>query len=177
MQAAKWSLATSVNCGSTSAHSGIVEAMIKNERQYRITKAQAEKFRRTVAEVTANPNRNLHPVLRKAELDGLKSQLDDLKRELQEYEALRSGKRRILALDSIEELPKTLIQARITAGLSQEELAAKLDLKPQQIQRYEATNYQSASLERVNQIVLALGVKLRRPCRVAAGVGAGLNTR
>ena len=76
--------------------------MIKNERQYRITKAQAENFRRTVAEVTANPDRNLHPVLRKAELDGLKSQLGDLRRELQEYEALRSGKRRILALDSIE---------------------------------------------------------------------------
>src|SRR5437867_996838 len=140
--------------------------MIKNERQYRITKAQAENFRRTVAEVTANPDRNLHPVLRKAELDGLKSQLGDLRRELQEYEALRSGKRRILALDSIEELPKTLIQARIASGLSQEELAARLALKPQQIQRYEATNYQSASLERVNQIMLALGVKLRRPAKL-----------
>jgi HTH-type transcriptional regulator/antitoxin HigA len=46
--------------------------------------------------------------------------------------------------------------------LSQEELAGKLGLKPQQIQRYEATNYQGASLERVNEILRALGVKLRR---------------
>jgi ribosome-binding protein aMBF1 (putative translation factor) len=75
---------------------------------------------------------------------------------------LRSGRRRSLALESIEELPKTLIQARIAAGLSQEELAGKLGLKPQQIQRYEATNYQGASLERVNEILRALGVKLRR---------------
>jgi ribosome-binding protein aMBF1 (putative translation factor) len=135
--------------------------MIKNERQYRITKAQAERFERTISDVTSKPHPNLHPALRKAEVAGLKSQLEDLRSEIQEYETLRSGKRRMIALDSIEELPKTLIQARIAAGLSQEELAAKLGLKPQQIQRYEATNYQSASLERVNEIVRVLGVKLR----------------
>lgn len=58
--------------------------MIKNERQYRITNAQAERFKRTIADVTANSNRSLHPALRKAELGGLKSQLEDLKSELQE---------------------------------------------------------------------------------------------
>ena len=51
--------------------------------------------------------------------------------------------------------------SRIAAGLSQKELAAKLGLKPQQIQRYEADNYQGASLGRVNAILRALGVKLR----------------
>jgi len=140
--------------------------MIKNERQYRITKAQARQFEGTIADVKANPNRSLHPALRKAELDGLKGQLDDLQRELLDYENLRSGKRREIALDSIEELPRTLIQARIVAGLSQEELAGRLGLKPQQIQRYEATNYQSASLERINQVVRVLGVKLQRPAKL-----------
>ncbi len=135
--------------------------MIKNERQYRITKAHAEKFARTIAEAEARLNPAIHSKLRRAELEGLHSQLDDLKRELYEYETLRSGKRRFIALESIEELPKTLIQARIAAGLSQEELAARLGLKPQQIQRYEATNYQSASLERVNEIMRTLGVRLR----------------
>ena len=53
--------------------------------------------------------------------------------------------------------------ACITAGLSQEDLAAKLGLKPQQIQRYEATEYQSASLERVNGVVRVLGIKMRHP--------------
>ena len=137
--------------------------MIKNERQYRITNAQAERFKRTIADVTANPNRSLHPALRKAELGGLKSQLEDLKSELQEYELLQSGKRRTISLDLIEELPKTLIQARIAAGLSQEDLAAKLGIKPQQVQRYEATNYRSASLERVNGVLRVLVVKLRHP--------------
>jgi hypothetical protein len=34
---------------------------------------------------------------------------------------------------------------------------------PQQIQRYEATEYQAASFERVQEIMRVLGVKLRRP--------------
>jgi ribosome-binding protein aMBF1 (putative translation factor) len=143
-----------------------VAAVIKNERQFRITKAQAEKFERTIEELSAAPKGDLHPALRKAQLDGLKSQLEDLKRELRGYEALRSGKRRTIALDSIEELSTTLIQARIAAGLSQEELAAKLGLKPQQIQRYESTNYRSASLQRVNEIVRVLGIKLRHPAEL-----------
>jgi HTH-type transcriptional regulator/antitoxin HipB len=136
--------------------------MIKNERQYRITKAQAARFEKTIVEVaSAALKRAIHPKLRKAELDGLRSQFDDLKRELQEYEVLRTGKNRTIALDSIEQLPKTLIQARIAMGLSQEDLAAKLGLKAQQIQRYEATDYRSASLQRVNEIVKVLGVRLQ----------------
>ncbi|MGE0822467.1 MAG: multiprotein-bridging factor 1 family protein [Candidatus Binatia bacterium] len=137
--------------------------MIKNERQYRITKVQAEKFAKAIQETTEAPERMEHPVLRKAQIDALKSQLEDLHREIEEYEALRSGKRKIVTLGSLEELPKSLIQARIAAGLSQEELAAKLGLKPQQIQRYEATEYQAASFERVQEIMRVLGVKLRRP--------------
>jgi ribosome-binding protein aMBF1 (putative translation factor) len=141
-------------------------AMIKNERQYRITKAQADKFEKAIEEMTMSPKREVHPVLRKAQLDALKSQLEDLQREIEEYETLRFGKRKVVVLGSLEELPKTLIQARIAAGLSQEDLAAKLGLKPQQIQRYEATDYQSASLERVTEIVRVLGVKLRHPAEL-----------
>ncbi|HEV8714001.1 MAG TPA: helix-turn-helix transcriptional regulator [Candidatus Binatia bacterium] len=140
--------------------------MIKNERQYRITKAQAGKFMQALQELTTTPKRRVHPVLHKAQIDALKSQLADLQRELAEYETLRSGRRKVVALESLEALPKTLIQARIAAGLSQEDLAAKLGLKPQQIQRYEATEYQSASLERVNEVARVLGVKLRHPAEL-----------
>jgi len=140
--------------------------MIKNERQYRITKAQAQKFERAIQETTASPKREVHPVLRKAQIDAMNSQWDDLVRDIEEYEKLRSGRRRVVALRSLEDLAKTLIQARIAAGLSQEDLAARLGLKPQQIQRYEATDYQSASLERVNEILRVLGVKLRRPAEL-----------
>jgi ribosome-binding protein aMBF1 (putative translation factor) len=140
--------------------------MIKNERQYRITKAQAENFRQTIAELKSSQSQGTHPVLRKAQGEALKSQLADLQRELREYERLRAGKQKIVALGSLEELPKTLIQARIISGLSQEALAVKLGLKPQQVQRYEATEYRSASLERVTEVARVLGVKLRQPAEI-----------
>ena len=136
--------------------------MIKNEKQYRMTKTHAEKFRQAIAEVTANPDRSLSARLRRAEVDALKSQLEDLEIEIKQYESLRSGRRRTLALEQIEDLAKTLIQARIAAGLSQEGLAKKLGIKAQQMQRYEATDYRSASLERVNEVIRVLGVKLLR---------------
>ncbi|MEP7367528.1 MAG: helix-turn-helix transcriptional regulator [Acidobacteriota bacterium] len=137
--------------------------MIKNDRQYRITKGQAERFAAAIASAAAKPNPRLHPTLRKAELAALKSQFDDLKSEIREYESLCSGKRRDIALASIEDLAKSLIQARIAAGLTQEDLAVKLGLKPQQIQRYEATSYRSASLERIHEVLRALGLELRHP--------------
>src|ERR1022692_3442428 len=126
--------------------------MIKNDRQYRITKAQTGRFSKAIQESKASPKGNVHPLLRKAQIDAMESQLGDLQREIEEYEALRSGRRKVATLDSLEKLSTTLIQARIAAGLSQAELGSRLGLKPQQIQRYEATDYQSASLERVNEI-------------------------
>ena len=42
-------------------------------------------------------------------------------------------------------------------GLSQKELADRIGLKEQQIQRYEATEYASASLTRIQEIIGALG--------------------
>jgi DNA-binding XRE family transcriptional regulator len=101
--------------------------VIKNERQHRITRAHAEKFRATLNELAATPRpKNVHPKLWEAQKAGLKSQLQDLEAELQEYETLKTGGPRILELDSLEGLPKVLIQARIAAGLTQEDLAARL---------------------------------------------------
>jgi HTH-type transcriptional regulator/antitoxin HigA len=53
-----------------------------------------------------------------------------------------------------------LIQACIAAGMSQTELAERLDLKEPQIQRYEATDYGSASLPRVCEVARSLGLKV-----------------
>ena len=136
--------------------------MIKNERQHRITKAQAERFRATLNELAATPRpNNLHPKLWEAQKAGLKSQLQDLEAELQEYETLKTGGPKILELDSLEGLPKVLIQARIVAGLTQEDLAARLGVKPQQIQRYEASDYQTASFARLREIARLLGLDVR----------------
>lgn len=136
--------------------------MIKNEREYRITKAQAAKFEHALAQLSGpGAGAELHPLVQKAQRDAVQSQLDELKDELEEYESLRSGQCSVLSLDSLEDLPKALIRARIAAGLTQRQLAERLGLKEQQIQRYEATEYASADLARVNEVARALDVRVR----------------
>jgi hypothetical protein len=74
------------------------KVVIKNERQHRITKANAEKFRATLKELAATPRpKNVHPKLWEAQKAGLKSQLQDLVAELHEYETLKTGGPKILA--------------------------------------------------------------------------------
>lgn len=88
------------------------------------------------------------------------SQIEELQRDLDEYDALRSGRVASLDVDSLTALSDALIRARIAAGLTQKELAARLGLKEQQIQRYESTRYGGVSLARAQAVVDALGVRI-----------------
>jgi transcriptional regulator with XRE-family HTH domain/Zn-dependent peptidase ImmA (M78 family) len=137
--------------------------MISNERQYRITKAEAERFRQALAVMDAQQGvrDDIHPRLVQAERDALQSQLDDLLGEMAEYEALRAGGVSIITVESFDQLAEGLIKARIASRLSQKALAERLGLKEQQIQRYEAERYASASFQRLQEIAAAIGVTIR----------------
>ena len=140
--------------------------MIKNERQYRITKNQAERFLDTLKNLkrrSKEPLEGPHPLIAQAQEDAVRSQLADLKEQLREYESLKAGNFEIEDLSMVSELPTTLIKARISQGLSQKDLAERLRLKEQQIQRYEATDYATASLARIKEVVEALGVATSNP--------------
>ncbi|MBP7052549.1 MAG: helix-turn-helix domain-containing protein [Phycisphaerae bacterium] len=136
--------------------------MIMNERQYRISRVQTEKLRSLVDsfDVKAATQRLRSDVLAKAELDALRSQYEDLAQQIQEYETLKSGTVEVLKASSLEELPRILIQARIAKGLSQRQLAEAVGLKEQQIQRYEAEEYISASLRRLADVAATLGLNI-----------------
>jgi HTH-type transcriptional regulator / antitoxin HigA len=70
--------------------------MIENEVQYRITMEQSEQFARALAEFRATPpDPQVHPLLRKAEEDGLQSMLNDLQTQLAEYDARHRGTRAV----------------------------------------------------------------------------------
>lgn len=78
--------------------------MIKSEREYLTTKTQAQKLQDALAR-TAKPSskRQVHPLLRKAEQDALRSQLRDLRAEIREYQSLRSGDKTFVARMSLDE--------------------------------------------------------------------------
>ena len=135
--------------------------MIKNERQYKITRAQAVRFSDALNSLRQRPNGDndgVHPLIAKAQEDALSSQLADLESELREYESLKAGEFQLDALKVFADLSAVLIKARIAQGLSQKDLAERIGLKEQQIQRYEATDYASANLARIKEVVSAFGV-------------------
>ena len=62
--------------------------MIKNERQYRLTKAQANRFSHTFRNLGEADG--VHPLIVKAQRDALSSQIADIEGELLEYESLKT---------------------------------------------------------------------------------------
>ena len=135
-------------------------AMILNQRQYRITKSWIRKFEAQLATFVASAEAAaLHPKQRQLEEDAIRGQLETLHAEVAEYEALLASAQP-LEVRSFSELPHALIRARIASDMTQKELAERLGLKEQQIQRYESSEYKSASMERIAQIMSALNVEI-----------------
>ncbi len=136
--------------------------MITNERQYKITRSEADRFRKAISQLAKGPvPADVHPRLLQAEREAMESQLADLQAELTEYDRLKSADLSVISISSFDELADGLIQARIASGLSQKALADRLGLKEQQIQRYEAERYASASYQRLQEIANALGVRIK----------------
>jgi HTH-type transcriptional regulator/antitoxin HigA len=136
--------------------------MITNDRQYRISRAQLFRLKSATEAFNINEasKRIGSEVLAKAELDALRSEIEVLSAQVHEYEALKSGAVSILKAENLEELPIILIRARIAQRLTQRQLAEKLGLKEQQIQKYESEEYASASLRRLVEIARALHLSI-----------------
>jgi len=131
--------------------------MITNAAQYRAAKTRYQGFAHILGlmQALAEPSREALA----QEIANFERSLAELCKELKEYDELLHGINRIEET-SFENLAHLLIATRIAAGLTQKGLAERLGLKEQQIQRYEATHYQAASLARLYEVVAALGLNL-----------------
>ena len=132
--------------------------MIANELEYRTTKAALRRLEEGLAHI-GDCRDERDPLAQQVLSDSIGSEIAVLREQLDEYEALRSGQVAEMTLSSLSDLPNALIAARIAAGWSQQELANRMELKHQQIQRYEATRYASASFDRLLEIAGVLGLE------------------
>jgi DNA-binding XRE family transcriptional regulator len=101
--------------------------------------------------------------MREFQIDALRSTLTDLEAELAEYDALHDAT--LIEAAGIDQLPVALIRARIASGLTQRQLAERVGLAEQAIQRYEASNYAGASFDRLVQIADALNLTIHYDVR------------
>lgn len=139
---------------------------VTNDRKYASTKAVIERFRRQVEAASSSaPEPGVHPRIHTAMIDGLRSEIRALEADVAEYERIKSGADRF-AVGSLAELPSVLIKARIARNWTQRELAQRLDLAEQQIQRYEANRYAGVAFDRMREIARVLGVQVTGEARL-----------
>ena len=132
--------------------------MIYSDKQYRISNDELTKLKEALS--VAQMRETDQEWLKTAEIDALKSQIEEIEAELAHYDLLKAGQITFAKSFALESLPSILIHARIASGMSQTDLAKALGLKPQQIQRYEASDYMGASLAKLIEISRLLGVHI-----------------
>jgi ribosome-binding protein aMBF1 (putative translation factor) len=132
--------------------------MIQNEYQYKVTKSKIDDLARVLATL-ATEVESLPPLMVEETHNGFQTQINRMQTELQEYDDLKAGKIEI-TMSSIEDLPKVLIQKRISLGMTQRELAEKLGIKEQMVQRYESTAYESISYQRLIDVWNTLKISI-----------------
>ena len=146
--------------------------MITNDVQYRTTKTLRARFQQAMtgleAGLDAAENRKLHQL----QIDAARAQAEDLAAEIDEYEQLLSGSTTSFSADSLRDLPLMLVRARVARGSSQRQLATALGIAEQQIQRYEANGYATASLTRLCEVANALGLRIRETAELAPSTNA-----
>lgn len=145
--------------------------MIANQKQYKITLDRLNEIQSDLSRFNeiGLVRDGVDPIIISAQRRSLESESQRLENDISRYTALREGRVDALKAHDIAGLGNAFIEARLALGLTQKELASRLQIKEQQIQRYERERYQSASLSRLQEVARALetesAVELKLPER------------
>ena len=146
--------------------------MIKDSHQYNITKYWVERFTQALVTLRENEEKKLKdPDGWQLLQDSYRCRILRLREEIAEYEMLlaHDHDRPIsLSITEIHEISDSLIKARIALKLSQKELGMLCGRTEEQIQQYEAKDYQNASFVDVLAVSDALGIEFRSSQIVAS---------
>ncbi|GEM_PF-518897 len=147
--------------------------MIKNSRQLTTAKKQVASFAESIASLKSKLNNasGIEQVRLSMALDAAQSMQESIAAEIAEYENLTKGNLGVISIRGLHDLPRALIKARIAHGWTQKELAAKLGVKPQQVQRWEHEEYERTGFDRLEQVAEALGIS--RQIRIQPRVYGG----
>jgi DNA-binding XRE family transcriptional regulator len=133
--------------------------MIRNEAEYQHASARLLEERNRLSEHRARlKDAGLDDDEVKRVIDPIESFHLQLREEVESYERLRRGE--FEELVNLRGLGHLLISLRISKGISQRDLAKRLDVHESQISRDERNEYFGITLERAIKILDALNVKL-----------------
>lgn len=129
---------------------------IRSESERRKAEEQVEYLQAELEKIPASEREDEVTI---SVINGLRMHISDIKNELTEYERLKKGLVSILTADSFDDIGELVIKARIARGWSQADLAEALDMKQQQVQRYERNDWEKISLWRLQEVIEALRLR------------------
>jgi ribosome-binding protein aMBF1 (putative translation factor) len=133
--------------------------MIRNEAEYQHASARLIEERNRLSEHQARlKETGMRDEEIKRVIDPIESFHLQLKEEVESYERLKRGE--FDELENLRGLGNVLISVRIAQGISQRELARRLEVHESQISRDERNEYFGITLERAIKILDALNVRL-----------------
>lgn len=118
--------------------------MIKNEKQYKVSKKRLADIEQLLKEKKAKAGTR-----EAGALSSLAVMRDDIASQLKQYEILKTKGITLRKKITVSRLPGILIENKIARGFTQKQYSEILGIKEQQLQRYEAENYQSVSFGRL----------------------------
>ncbi|WP_417734345.1 helix-turn-helix domain-containing protein [Rosistilla oblonga] len=134
--------------------------MIRNEQEYREASERIEAERnRLDAHRKSLSESGLGDTELARAMEPLVSFHEQLREEVAHYENLKRGV--FPDLENLRGLGVLLVSLRIARGITQRELAAKLDVHESQVSRDERNEYHGVTLDRANRILDALDVRLQ----------------
>lgn len=125
--------------------------MIRTDKELLSTKELLAKFKKSLKLHKSKYGKTRPGEMHYLTEQGLLGQISDLEYQVKAYSALNSGKS--VPLRRPSDLGLILVAARIAKNLTQKELAQRLKIRQQQIQRYEAHDYKGMGLERMDRVV------------------------
>lgn len=141
--------------------------MIRSETEYQeAVKRLADEQSRLKAQRGELKKLDLSQAEIKRAMDPLQSFHEQLKEEVQSYERLKQGQ--FDEVTNFEGLGRLLIALRISQGLSQRELAERLEVHESTVSRDERNEYHGITIERTAKVLAALGVTIRTHVQSAA---------
>lgn len=133
--------------------------MIKNEKQYKISKRKVRELHDQIDKIEKDTEEN--PLRNQLFLITLTTSKNEIEKDIKEYESLRKNKEGVLKGRLVSELPSLITEYKIMSGLTQKELAELLELKEQQLQRYEANGFKSVTFKNLLRFFDLIGLEIK----------------
>ncbi len=134
--------------------------MIRNQLQLEVAKTQLANFRDHLRLLEKETKTGRGTAILRVEESAVRETIRELESLVLEYESLWDSKRPTPTLHSMDDLPKALVEARLSLGITQKGLAERAGLKQEQIESLESSNFYTATFAQIRKLVRILNVRL-----------------